>query len=71
MAGFDWHCDAIDDDTPVTGSYKTTQNVRRYMARSCGTQCRFSRGFMRWIRDDQPKTMGEVAAEWLRQNPQP
>lgn len=28
---FDWHSDVITRATPVTPSYKNTQNVRRFM----------------------------------------
>ena len=30
MSKVDWHKDPIEDNTLVTSSYKSTQNVRRY-----------------------------------------
>ena len=66
MRGFDWHGDAIDRDTPVDAAYRNTQNVRRFLQAQCGPDFRFDRDFMAWIRDGGPKTMGEVADEWLR-----
>lgn len=63
---FDWHCDPIDRRTPVTGSYRNTQNVRRFLREQCGEAFRFDRDFMAWIKDGSPKTMGDVADEWLR-----
>jgi len=68
MAGFDWHSDAITRETPVTASYKNTQNVRRFLRRDCGEAFHFSRPLMQWIADGTPKTMGDVAAEWRRRN---
>lgn len=63
---FDWHSDFIDRSTLVSDSYRNTQNVRRFLREQCGEAFRFDRGFMAWIKDGTPKTMGEVADEWLR-----
>ncbi|MDO9400849.1 MAG: DUF6434 domain-containing protein [Polaromonas sp.] len=63
---FDCHSDPIGPSTPVGQSYRNTQSVRRFLALACGDDFRFDRGFMAWIRDGQPKTMGQVAGEWLR-----
>lgn len=64
---FDWHSDQITENTPVTGSYRNTQNVRRFMRQHCGPDFKFDREFMAWVKNGQPKTMGEVAMEWKRQ----
>ncbi|MEP2892305.1 DUF6434 domain-containing protein [Tateyamaria sp.] len=66
---FDWHSDPISHDTPINLQYKNTQNVRRFLSAECGAAFKFDRAFMAWIKDGQPKTMGEVAAEWIRRNP--
>lgn len=66
MQTFDWHCEVIDRQTPVTKSYRNTQNVRRFMTVQCGPDFKFDRPFMAWISDGKPKTMGAVADEWLR-----
>lgn len=68
MNDFDWHSDVITDTTPVTRSYKNTQNVRRYLINVCGPEFKFSREFMAWIKNGNLKTMGDVASEWLRLN---
>ena len=62
----DWHSALITRDTTVTGSYKNTQNVRRFMLEHCGESFKFNREFMAWIIDGTPKTMGDVVDEWLR-----
>ncbi len=67
--GFDWHSDSISRDTPVTPQYKNTQNVRRFLTAQCGPAFKFDRPFMAWIKDGQPKTMGDVATEWILRNP--
>ena len=67
MGGFDWHGGSITRDTPVTRSYRNTQNVRRFLKRHCGADFVFDRGFMQWIKDVTARTMSDVADEWLRQ----
>jgi len=65
---FDWHSDHITESTQVTGTYRNTQNVRRFLLEHCGPDFRFDREFMAWIKNGEPKTMGEVAAEWLHRH---
>lgn len=67
MNEFDWHCDKITINTRVTSTYKNTQNVRRFLESSCGSDFKFNRKFMAWIKDGNPKTMGDVAAKWKNQ----
>lgn len=67
MNDFNWHSDIITTETPVTDTYKSTQNVRRFLKGICGSDFKFNREFMAWIKDGKPKTMGEVASEWQRQ----
>lgn len=68
MNNFDWHSDVITAETPVTKTYKNTQNVRRFLKETCGSDFVFNREFMAWIKNETPKTMGEVALEWQRLN---
>jgi hypothetical protein len=34
---FDWHADPITRATPVTKTYRNTQNVRRFLKSQCGS----------------------------------
>ena len=68
MADFNWHSDPIDRETMVNETYRTTQNVRRFLRSQCGDDFRMDRCFMHWIKNDQSKSMGDVADEWLRRN---
>ena len=66
MDKFDWHKDAISNDTLICKSYKNTQNVRRYFKSKCGEHFKFDRSFMQWMKEDaQGQTMGDAVNEWL------
>ena len=66
MSTFDWHSDTITTETPITLSYRNTQNARRFFKSSCGDHFKFNRNFMKWLTDHPEKTMGDAAKEWLR-----
>jgi hypothetical protein len=66
---FDWHSETLERNTPVTHDYRNTQNVRRFMTGHCGAAFKFDRDFMAWIRNDTPKTLGDVVDEWQRRHP--
>ncbi len=71
MNEFDWHSDRITTNTPVSETYRNTQNVRRFLTTVCGSDFRLNREFMAWIKDGKPKTMGDVAQEWMRRQQRP
>jgi len=66
VKAFDWHADPITRATPITGSYRNTQNVRRFFRSQCGAEFKFDRPFMAWLKDGAQKSMGDAADEWLR-----
>ena len=66
MADFDWHGGAITRTTPITKSYRNTQNVRRFFKTQCDLDFKFDRPFMAWLKDGGEKTIGDAADEWLR-----
>jgi hypothetical protein len=65
---FDWHCDPITRKTPITASYRNTQNVRRFFRSQCGPHFKFDRAFMAWLKNATRKTMGDAVDEWQRRN---
>jgi hypothetical protein len=67
---FDWHSDRITRRTPITETYRNTQNVRRFFKAQCGDRFKFDRPFMAWLRAPRSKTMGDAADEWLRREAQ-
>ncbi len=66
MSGFDWHSDPIDRATPLSRTYRMTQNVRRFLRGQCGEDFHFDRDFIAWVKSGAATTMGDVADEWLR-----
>jgi hypothetical protein len=66
MTTFDWHGAAISRDTVVDGTYKNTQNVRRFLKGQCGPDFKFDRDLMAWIRGGGARTIGDIADEWQR-----
>lgn len=65
---FDWHSPLLTRDTVVDPSYKNTQNVRRFMKAECSEAFRFDREFIAWIRDGEPKTLGDIVNEWKQRS---
>ena len=69
MAAFDWHASKLTRETPLTENYRTTQNVRRFLAAQLEAQIHLDRPFMAWIRSGAPKNMGDPADELARRRP--
>jgi hypothetical protein len=63
---FDWHGGAITRATPITPSYRSTQNFRRFLHAECGAGFKFDRPFMQWNKHNTPNTMGAVARRGAR-----
>ena len=66
MKEFDWHADPITRKTPITSSYRNTQNVRRFFRSHCGIAFKFDRAFIAWLKSGAPQTMGDAVDEWKR-----
>ena len=62
--GFDWHSDPITRATPVTETYRNTQNVRRFFRQECGDGFSFDRPFMAWMKDGSARRWRR-RKEWL------
>jgi hypothetical protein len=64
MKVFDRHSDRITRKTPMTRSYRNTQNVRRGFSSQCGPHLKLDRTFMAWLETATDKTMGDAVDEW-------
>lgn len=63
LASFGWHANPLTPDTPVTKDYRTTHNVRRFLAAQLDAEVHLERPFMALIRSGAPKNLGDVADE--------
>lgn len=61
---FDWHSADLTDDTPLTDSYRNTQNVRRYFKSRLGEGFKFNIAFMAWLKTNAGATLADACAEY-------
>lgn len=64
---FDWHSAELTLETEITDSYKNSQNVRRFFKAHAGSGFKFNIQFMKWMRENTGKTLGNAVAEYHRQ----
>jgi len=64
VTAFDWHSGEVTRATPITHSYRNTQKVRRFFVAECGSDFKFDREFMGWMKSAVGKTMGDAIDEW-------
>ncbi|MEM1048732.1 MAG: DUF6434 domain-containing protein [Pseudomonadota bacterium] len=56
-ARVDWHSDALDGSLQLDGTFRITQNVRRFLKAECGYDLVFGRALHAEIRDNRPATL--------------
>jgi len=61
---FDWHCETLTPETPLTNSYKNTQNVRRFFKSQLGEGFKFNIEFMAWLKSNEGKTLADACIEY-------
>lgn len=61
---FDWHAEPLNDQTVLTDSYKSTQNVRSYFETALGDGFKFNIEFMAWLKANGGKTLGDACEEY-------
>ena len=61
---FDWHAEPLTPETPLTNSYKNTQNVRRFFKKHLGDSFKFNIEFMAWMKFNEGKTLADACAEY-------
>jgi len=66
----DWHSAPLDLDTVITDSYKNSQNARRFFKSQLGENFKFNIAFMKWMRDNVGKTLGDAVAAYQEQKSQ-
>ena len=69
-SNFDWHKEPLMLKTKITGSYKNTQNVRRFFTAHCGIQFHFTIPFMAWMKENIGENLNTAVLEWMKLNRQ-
>lgn len=67
---FDWHSESLTLETPITDTYKNTQNVRRFMVSQVGSKFHFSISLMEWMTANAGKTLKDAVVEYQRTSEQ-
>lgn len=63
---FDWNKMNLTLETVITDNYRNGENVRSFFVREIGSHFVFNTVFMKWIKDNVGKTLGEAIIEWNR-----
>lgn len=63
---FNWNQELLTKETIITDNYKNGENVRKFFTQEIGAQFSFNTIFMKWMRDNIGKTLGDANAEWKR-----
>ncbi len=63
---FDWTDEILTKNTLITDSYKNCKNVRNFFIQEIGAHFRFNVIFMKWMKENIEKTLGDAIIEWKR-----
>ena len=67
-SSFNWNTENITRKTIITDSYKNGENVRSFFIQEIGSHFAFNVIFMKWIRENTGKTLGDAVLEWNKIN---
>ncbi len=65
---FDWNRAHLTKETLITDNYHNSENVRSFFLKEISSSFKFNVKFMRWIKDNVGKNLGDAIAEWHRLN---
>lgn len=65
---FDWDKENLTRSTVITDNYRNGENVRKFFIQEIGTTFRFNIIFMKWMKENKGKTLGDAVEEWKRIN---
>lgn len=63
---FDWKTEPLSPQTIITDNYKNGQNARQFFTTAIGKKFSFNILFMKWMKENVGKTLGDAIKEWLR-----
>lgn len=61
---FDWNKENLTLQTEITDNYKSGENVRSFFIKEIGPHFAFNVVFMKWIKENVGKTLGDAIFEW-------
>ena len=61
---FQWSRETITPQTIITDSYRNGPNVRKFFIEHIGKKFRFNIQFMKWMKENCGKTMGDAVEAW-------
>jgi hypothetical protein len=63
---FNWSKATLTLHTIITDSYKSGNNTRTFFQEHCGASFHFNIAFMRYMKENCGKTLGDAVKEWER-----
>jgi len=63
---FNWNNEILTYETIITDNYKNGENVRSFFVREIGSHFTFNVIFMKWLKVNIGKNLGEAITEWNR-----
>ncbi|MCX6180651.1 MAG: DUF6434 domain-containing protein [Bacteroidetes bacterium] len=65
---FDWSKEKLTLKSEITDNYTNGENVRSFFMQEIGPHFSFNLIFMKWIKENFGKTLGDAIIEWKRIN---
>jgi hypothetical protein len=65
---FNWDKEKLTRETIITDNYKNGENVRSFFMQEIGSHFSFNVVFMKWMKENAGKSLGEAITEWNRIN---
>jgi hypothetical protein len=66
ISKFKWENEKLTRETIITDNYKNGENVRSFFAREIGSHFAFNVIFMKWMKENVGKSLGDAITEWNR-----
>lgn len=63
---FNWGNEQLNLTTIITDNYKNSENVRSFLIENIGLHFSFNTQFMRWMKENEGKTLSDAIEEWKR-----
>lgn len=64
LSKYKWEKEILTRETIITDNYKNGKNVRSFFLREIGSHFAFNVIFMKWIKENEGKNLGDAIAAW-------